>query len=241
MEHENKCNTKQHKDTSNREVKSQIIILTNKLRKEKVKYRQNVLQEQIKKLKELYVQNDEYDTPVVCDVAKLDIYNSDEIDHSGNGQIVQNGGNYSGVKDPACLNDKIVFLDENNVRNFRQNEKYSKVCITNMHKGQILAFDCDELTLKSCNNLNITANVSDSIFIEDVRDSTLKINAGQIRLLNCGNMRLVVYTKSGISIEKSEQIIIEEWKIQNMRHKNLFMKVNDFSDPFGSKNYTVIC
>ncbi|ELA48101.1 hypothetical protein VCUG_00339 [Vavraia culicis subsp. floridensis] len=239
MKDENECNAAGDRDISNHEIKSQIIILENKLKIEKVKYRQNVLIEQIKKLKELYVQNDRYNAPMVHGVAKLDISGHDKTCHSSHAP--QNGWIRDVSANPASSCDTIVYLDKNNLHSLRSGFKYSKVCVKNIYTEQCLAFDCDELTINACSNLRITTNVSGSIFIENVQESALKINAGQIRLVGCRDLKLMVYTKSGISIENSERIIIEEWKIQNVKHENLFWKVNDFSDPFGDKNYTVIC
>lgn len=225
MKDENSFNTA---NLTNQELKSQVIILENKLKKETIKYRQNKLLEKISNLKKLYVANDEYDIPIMNNTFRLSIDVYDK----------ENGGNNE-INTDCEIDSKFLTLNEKNLKYFKNNTMYKKVCIENIC-GASLAFDCDDLSIDSCNRLNLTVKITGSIFIHSVNESIIKVNSEQVRLVNCKNIKLVVMTRSGIVLENSENITIEEWKSQHMNYENLYRKVNDFSDPFSGRNYKII-
>lgn len=206
----------------NQEIKSQIIILENKLRKEKVKYNRNKLMEAIKKLESVYVANDTLDAPAIQPAEKMD-----------------------GISDKKHMiadeNDgcKLVFINEQNAECFSKNVQYSKIFIENIRQNMNLNYNCKELVINSCANLNCTLQVDNSASINHVEDSILRIVAEQLRLSHCKNVKLIVHSKSGVVIEYSRDITIVEWKIEGIGYKNLFSHVTDFSNPLGSANYKI--
>lgn len=118
----------------------------------------------------------------------------------------------------------------------------SKLILSKVISSTIDECICTESKIEACNDIIIKGIVcKNSILIISVTESTIRCSAQQIRLIGCRNIKLDVYTETGIFLENCSNIQITEALFNNQsREKNMFREVFDFSNPNEAINYEII-
>lgn len=118
---------------------------------------------------------------------------------------------------------------------FEGNER--KCIISNLRSTKVDGLSCSEAKIEDCSD--IVAELIDSansILIKNVKSSEIKCWASQVRLVNCQDISLTLFTKTGVFLQDSRGITIRPL---SSGPENLYRLVFDFTDPAG-QNYTVL-
>ncbi|ELA41414.1 uncharacterized protein VICG_01519 [Vittaforma corneae ATCC 50505] len=93
---------------------------------------------------------------------------------------------------------------------------------------------CKNIDLIDCNEIMVKMiECEETVFLKNVKNSEITLKTGHLRVSNCENLCLYVYSNSGIFILDSINIKIEP--ILNCK-----LKVFDFNSPFCSKNFQIL-
>lgn len=97
---------------------------------------------------------------------------------------------------------------------------------------QITIVDCDKIETQYF-------KCDESLSIRQTCNSKFICSAKQVRLFQCRNVKLVVFTETGVFIEECTGIRISRLDIKEDNKENLYDRVYDFSD-FTANNYEIV-
>jgi len=112
-----------------------------------------------------------------------------------------------------------------------------KFIVQNANMAKISAVTCSEAKIENCSNIKtklITAR--NSIVLKDVKNADVSLKASQIRLVGCTDVKLRVFTRTGVFLQDSSEIQISPLSTEE---GNLYRSVFDFTDPSGG-NYSFL-
>lgn len=113
----------------------------------------------------------------------------------------------------------------------------SKFYIKNKKDEIYEQIDTIEGKIENCENIVIrNFNCKGSLLLINVINSEIECNVNQMRLINCKNVVLKIFTMTGIFLQNSTDISI--MKLNNMIG-NKYKIVYDFSSPFKNINYKI--
>lgn len=95
-----------------------------------------------------------------------------------------------------------------------------------------------EAKFNGCNRIQTEViSCTGSVLITNDNDSKISCKGSQIRLINCSNTNIRIYTETGVYLQDCKNITIEPLGIVD--EKNKYKEVYDFTDPL-SKNYMIV-
>lgn len=210
------------------EIRTKIILLENKLKTEKIKYRKNKLIEQINLIKKEYCSKDRFSKPESDEYVKIEINCKENIE---NNKLIKKLQNENELQ--------IVEVSDENFDCFNHQQKYSRITFSNLNDKSISEINSDTVEILNCNNTTFHLNAN-SIILDTLHNCNLTIKSKQLRIRKSSNLRISLFTLTPTVLEKSTKIYIEEHKIDAHGMKNWFLSVKDFDCPFGSKNYVIL-
>jgi hypothetical protein len=112
--------------------------------------------------------------------------------------------------------------------------------ISNRNGEVILVGDVIEIIIKDCRDVHVPYFRSEnSVYLKNIKDSTICCRGQQIRISGCENIILRVSTPIGVFMEESRGIKIMEFGEEGCE-VNRYDNVHDFSNPLDDSNYTII-
>lgn len=113
-----------------------------------------------------------------------------------------------------------------------------KKIITNLQNQQLAGLKCSELLIEDSKNIaSQIMEVNGSLLIRNVQSSTIRSIAEQVRIKDCSNLELEIWTETGVYLENSTNISIQPLSCKRVGN-NLYRNVIDFTSPSAvNKNY----
>lgn len=132
------------------------------------------------------------------------------------------------------LKEEFLFSERTNEVCGVQGKIYKK----NVREGTIKLDNCVEAEIEECSNTVFEYfECQRSVLLKNLDNCRISCSAQQIRINDCIDIELEVYTSTGVFLQNSRGIVIRKYDDDV---DNKFMKVCDFSDPFGSSNFKVL-
>lgn len=128
-----------------------------------------------------------------------------------------------------------IYLPDN-IAEFESNEQ--KICYKNINNKKIDKIHCLECKIEDCKYIKCEYIVCENgLTLMNVSNSEIICSVGQIRLVNSENVKLKIFTKTGIYLQNSTGIII--YRLGN-GFNNKYDIVCDFTNPLSNKNYIIM-
>lgn len=100
---------------------------------------------------------------------------------------------------------------------------------------------CIEAKLENCKNITVEGLVCNtSLMLINVNESEIKCAAQQIRLINCNNIILHVFTETGVYLQDSTGVTVKKLDGFIIEAENKYDSVYDFSSPYDSKKFRIL-
>lgn len=112
-----------------------------------------------------------------------------------------------------------------------------KFIVQNANMAKISAVMCSEAKIENCSDIKTELIAArNSIVLRDVKNADVLLKASQIRLIGCTDVKLRVFTRTGVFLQDSSKIQISPLSTEE---GNLYRSVFDFTDPSGG-NYSFL-
>lgn len=111
---------------------------------------------------------------------------------------------------------------------------YGKLVLDGINHKHFVNMQCKSIDLTDCDGVTAAMiECEETVFLKNVRNSTITLKTKHLRLSNCRNLYLYVFSHSGVFMLDSTNIKIEPIS-------DCELKVFDFNSPVDSKNFQIL-
>lgn len=219
-------------------LKTQIILLEEKLKIEEVKYRKNKLLEEIKRLKKEFIKIDIFDKPETKHIEKIEINLQGEVKEN----VILN------------LQSSIVEIDHNNYNEIDLTKHYKKIIIKDAEKIEKKTLFAEHIEIVNCRNLKLEF-VAETVVLRNTFESTFIVESNQLRIKESENLSISFQFATPTVLEQSKNIVFRKIddKLDFFRKcgehigsdlkkgsNSLSDYIKDFDCPFNSQNFKIV-
>lgn len=132
------------------------------------------------------------------------------------------------------LKKPIQFEERSNSVNSTKDKTY----VRNVSCGRVRLKNCTEAVVENCSDAIFEYfECRRSVFFMNVKNCQISCSGQQIRISNCSNIELTVYTSTGVFLQNSTGIVIKKYGDDE---GNRFENVCDFSNSFSDNNFKIL-
>ncbi|KAM0688001.1 hypothetical protein COBT_000750 [Conglomerata obtusa] len=189
-------------------------------------------------LKDTFMKVKDMNEPDVISTTKRINFCKNILNDDKDKNVDRNGSDLIRENDSDCI---LLSKTNKSKQNVEDSKNLSECKIyENLINVNINITDCDNIIIRNCTNIKAGPfNCATSVYLNSVINASLIFSAKQIRLSHCKNIKLKVFTQTGIFLEDSQNIEIEKFSCSNEAKNNYFI-VKDFSNPFSNANYRIV-
>lgn len=207
------------KDELRNEKRTKILALEQQLKKETVKYTRNRIIEQLRVLKNEYLDLDDYEMPETISLERIYINPINTFKEN----IIMN------------LQSNIIEINDQNFKDFNPERKYQKITLINLSNKSNLKIKADQVEITQCQGLDLQIE-AETIMIKETDGCYFSLAANQLRLRNTKNIQIAFNKSVPTVLEHSKQI---KFKLPEESQSDKHL-IKDFDCPFNSPNYEIV-